>query len=103
MRKTGTAWRRTAPTTASEGWRQEKSHDCEKQTAELSKAEKRKAEVDRLVAKVYKDKVAERITEYNFNMLSQKYQAEQMELEERIQKLKFELSANKQTASDAEK
>lgn len=81
----------------------ERAMTVKKQTAELNKAEKRKAEVDRLFAKMYEDRVAERITEYNFNMLSQKYQAEQIELDERIQKLKAELSANKQTASDTEK
>ena len=36
-------------------------------------------------------------------MLSQKYQAEQQELSEKIDKLKNELSAEKQTAADAEK
>ena len=34
------------------------------------KAEKRKAEVDGLFAKMYEDWSAGRITEYNFNMLS---------------------------------
>ena len=45
------------------------------------KAEKRKAEVDGLFAKMYEDWSAGRITEYNFNMLSEKYQNEQKELE----------------------
>ena len=36
-------------------------------------------------------------------MLSQKYQAEQQELVERIGKLKFELATEKQTTADAEK
>ena len=45
-----------------------------RQTAELKKAEKRKAEVDTLFAKMYEDWSAGRITEYNFNMLSEKYQ-----------------------------
>ena len=36
-------------------------------------------------------------------MLSQKYQAEQQELVEKIDRLKAELSAEKQTAADAEK
>ena len=40
-------------------------------------AEKRKAEVDGLFAKMYEDWSAGRITEYNFNMLSEKYQNEQ--------------------------
>jgi site-specific DNA recombinase len=41
-----------------------------KQATELSKAEKRKAEVDRLFTKMYEDWAAGRPTEYNFNMLS---------------------------------
>ena len=51
-----------------------------KQAAELKKAEKRKAEVEGLFAKMYEDWSAGRITEYNFNMLSEKYQNEQKEL-----------------------
>ncbi len=38
-----------------------------------------------------------------FKMLSQKYQAEQQELVEKIDKLKAELASEKQTAGDAEK
>lgn len=69
----------------------------------IAKAEKRKTEVDRLFAKLYEDWSAGRITDYNFNMLSQKYQAEQQELSEKIDRLKAELSAEQQTAVDAEK
>lgn len=46
------------------------------------KAEKRKAEVDGLFAKMYEDWSAGRITEYNFNMLSEKYQNEQRSLKQ---------------------
>ena len=74
-----------------------------KQTAELKKATKRKAEVDNLFAKMYEDWSVGRITEYNFNMLSEKYQAEQHELDEKIQELQAELDAAVQTAVDAEK
>ena len=74
-----------------------------KQSAELAKAEKRKAEVDRLFTKMYEDWSSGRITEYNFKMLSQKYQAEQQELVEKIDRLKTELSVEKQTTADAEK
>ncbi len=74
-----------------------------KQSAELSKSEKRKAEVDRLFMKMYEDWSSGKITEYNFNMLSQKYQDEQIELEGKIARLKESLSQDKQNASDAEK
>ena len=74
-----------------------------KQSAKLAKAEKRKAEVDRLFVKLYEDWSSGRITEYNFKMLSQKYQAEQQELVEKIDRLKSELATEKQTTADAEK
>ncbi len=74
-----------------------------KQTAELAKAEKRKAEVDRLFMKLYEDWSSGRITEYNFNMLSQKYQDEQTELDGKITELKNSLSKEQQSTEDAEK
>ena len=43
-----------------------------------------------------------RITEYNFNMMSQKYQTEQQELTEKIERLSAELESEKQTTVDAE-
>lgn len=74
-----------------------------KQTVELTKAEKRKAEIDRLFMKMYEDWSSGKITEYNFNMLSQKYQDEQTELECRITQLKENFSQVRQNTSDAEK
>lgn len=81
----------------------ERTAEAKRQTLELKKAEKRKGEVDRAFSKMYEDWVAERITEYNFNLLSQKYQAEQAELEQKIQKLKADMSSVKETAENAEK
>ena len=74
-----------------------------KQSAELAKAEKRKAEVDRLFIKLYEDWTSGHITEYNFKMLSQKYQAEQQEWVEKIDRLKTGLATGKQTTADAER
>ena len=71
--------------------------------AELAKAKKRKAEVDRLFAKMYEDWVNERITEYNFNMMSERYQTEQQELDEKINTLEAELSTEKKVTDNAEK
>ena len=65
----------------------ERNSAKKKQAAELKMAEKRKAEVDGLFAKMYEDWSAGRITEYNFNMLSEKYQNEQKELETKIRQL----------------
>ncbi len=81
----------------------EKASAMKKKSAELSKAEKRRAEVDRLFARLYEDRVNESISEQNYRMLSQKYQAEQTELQEKIEKLTAELSAAKQSEDDAGK
>ena len=74
-----------------------------KQAAELNKAEKRKAEVDTLFARMYEDWAAGRITEYNFSMLSGKYQSEQAELDEKIEQLQSAIATESQNAADAEK
>lgn len=76
---------------------------AKRKEAEVSRAEKRKTELDKLFTKLYEDWVAGRITEYNFNMLSQKYQTEQQELIEKIDRLNGELAKSKQTKVDAEK
>ena len=52
---------------------------------------------------MYEDWSAGRITEYNFNMLSEKYQNEQKELETKIRQLHETMEAAVQTAADAEK
>lgn len=74
-----------------------------KQENDLKRAEKRKSEVDALFARLYEDWVAGRITEYNFNMLSVKYQDEQAQLEEQLAELRARLNETRQTATDAEK
>ena len=81
----------------------ERNSAKKKQAAELKMAEKRKAEFDGLFAKMYEDWSAGRITEYNFNMLSEKYQNEQKELETKIRQLHETMEAAVQTAADAEK
>ena len=81
----------------------ERNSAKKKQAAELKKAEKRKVEVDGLFAKMYEDWSAGCITEYNFNMLSEKYQNEQKELETKIRQLHEMMEAAVQTAADAEK
>ena len=81
----------------------ERASNQKKQIAELTKAEKRKTEVDRLFMKMYEDRSSGRITEYNFNMLSQKYQEEQTELDDKIARLKADLSQVRQSESGAAK
>lgn len=81
----------------------ERDKAVKKHTAELAKAEKRRVEVDKLFVKMYEDWTAERITGYNFSMMSQKYQAEQQELIEKIDRLKTELSAERDNADGVER
>ena len=52
---------------------------------------------------MYEDWSTGRITEYNFHMLSEKYQGEQQELDTKIQQLHEAMVATAQTAVDAEK
>ena len=81
---------------------QEIAANAKRQSAELTRAEKRRTDVDRKFAKLYEDWTDGRITEYNFNMMSQKFQTEQQELTEKIGRLTTELEAEKQTTVDAE-
>jgi len=74
-----------------------------RQTVELDRAEKRKQELDKLFGRLYEDWVSGRITEYNFNMLSEKYQTEQKELIGKIDKLQQQMVHQKQTVTDAQK
>ena len=74
-----------------------------KQENDLKRTEKRRAELDNLFTRLYEDWVAGRITEYNFNMLSAKYQDEQAQLDEQLNVLKAKLNETRQTPTDAEK
>ena len=65
-------------------------------TQEKKRAEKRLSELDNLIAKIYEDRLSEKITERNFSMLSQKYQQEQTELEAKIEVLTVQLASTKE-------
>ena len=54
---------------------------------ERKKLNKRLTELDRLFSSLYEDKVMERITERNFEMMSGKYQKEQLEIEARLKEV----------------
>jgi site-specific DNA recombinase len=54
---------------------------------ERRKLNKRLMELDRLFSALYEDKVMERITERNFDMMSEKYQNEQLEVETRLKEV----------------
>ncbi len=82
---------------------QNRDSERKKQKAELRKAEKRKTTVDALFIKMYEDWSAGRITESNFYLLSERYQAEQMELDAKIASLKATMKSDEQSAEDAGK
>ena len=63
---------------------------------EKKRAEKRLNELDNLLAKIYEDRLNEKITERNFSMLSQKYQQEQGELEKKIEALTAQLNSTRE-------
>ncbi len=68
---------------------QSKAKALEKEQRKLNK---RLAELDRLFSSLYEDKVMERITERNFEMMSGKYQKEQLEIEARLKEVTETLS-----------
>lgn len=74
-----------------------------KHLSDLKKAEKRKSEVDHLFTRVYEDNVAGRISDYNFRMLSEKYQGEQAQLDVQIAEIQTLLAADQQGEEDAGK
>ena len=81
----------------------ERSAAKRQRAVELKKAIKRKSEVDGLFTKLYEDWSLGKITEYNFTMLSERFQTEQRELETIIRELQEALSSMEQTESDAGK
>jgi hypothetical protein len=58
---------------------------------ELSSKRSRLAEVDRLFAKLYEDMANDRITERNYQMMCHKYEAEQAELQVRINEIESQM------------
>ena len=67
----------------------------EKEQRRLSK---RLAELDRLFSALYEDKVMERITERNYELMSAKYEKEQFELDNKLKETSAEISQKTETA-----
>ena len=76
--------------------------ETKKKASALEKAQRRQAELNRLFAKLYEDWAASRITEYNFTMLSQKYQAEQQAISETISNLTEAMKKEKQNEDNVQ-
>ena len=69
---------------------------------ELQKAEKRKAELDNLFAKMYEDRAAGQLDEENYTMLSGRYRTEQQTVNERVDLLQAKLKQSEQDKRGAE-
>lgn len=80
----------------------ESSDVLKKLYSEQDRAEKRKTEVDHLFSKIYEDWVTGTLSEYNFTMLSQKYQKEQSELDNKISKLKNDIASSEKNQDNAD-
>ena len=74
----------------------EQAAETKRAAQDKRRAEKRLTELDNLLAKIYEDRVNGAITERNFSMLSQKYQQEQGELENKIEALTAQLDNAKE-------
>lgn len=81
----------------------ERNSARKKTASELKKAQKRQLEIDTLFSRMYEDRVTDKITEYNFSMLSEKYQTEQETLAQTIASLQQKLTQDAQESVDAEK
>lgn len=75
----------------------------EKAISDIKKSEKRLKELDSLFAKLYEDRLQEKINERNFNMLTEKYQQEQDELQELVETLSAKLQEEKEDVSNKER
>lgn len=70
---------------------------------ELTKAQKRLKDIDNLFAKLYEDRLEDKINERNYEMLSKKYQAEQEELMAKEKLLLEQLAENKSNECDIQR
>lgn len=71
--------------------------------SDIKKSEKRLKELDTLFAKLYEDRLQDRINERNFNMLTAKYQQEQDELNELVEIQSAKLREEKEDISNKKK
>ncbi len=69
---------------------------------ELKKANKRLSELDKLFAKLYEEHVNGKVNERNYNSISATYEAEQNELETKIDGLEEVIKSNRENGDNAE-
>ena len=71
--------------------------------SELKKAESRLSEIEKIIVKLYEEKVCGRIPEERFELLAKNYETEQTELKQKTEALKASLIAAKETDSSLAK
>ena len=72
-------------------------------TAELRKAERRLTQLDALLMKLYEDQLEGKLSTRNFDTMSEKYQAEQADLEKKIADLKSALATETNEAENTDR
>ena len=71
--------------------------------SELKKAESRLSEIEKIIVKLYEEKVCGRIPEERFELLAKNYETEKAELKQKTEALKASLIAAKETDSSLAK
>lgn len=71
--------------------------------SEIKKAENRLFEIERIIVKLYEEKVCGTMPEERFNLLAQNYETEQAELKQKVETLKTNLSATEESEKNVAK
>lgn len=79
------------------------SNNNGQQISSLHSLQQRLKKVDNLLSKLYEDRLSDRITERNFDMLSKKYQDEQSELIKKIDELNEYVDAENKKEADVKR
>ena len=71
--------------------------------SEIKKAENRLFEIERIIVKLYEEKVCGTMPEDRFDLLAKNYEAEQAELRQRVETLKANLSTTEESEKNIAK
>ena len=80
----------------------DRSTSNQKTTADLQAAQRRLKKLDDMLSKLYEDRISGMVSERNFSMLAQKYQAEQTALEKKVEELTTSLDEVTQKTRNVE-
>lgn len=74
-----------------------------KDKKELDRLSARKKDIDRLFVKIYEDRISGVLSERNFDMMSQKYQTEQTEIDTKIEQLNKKIAEREDKTAKVKK